>query len=123
MTAFKFDEKKAELLKLDINGVKFAFNPRTIEVQEVIREFVNRHNLILTKMQDKGVTEEELNEQTYRACIVVKDTINKMLGKRSYERIFKNRTADYDEHMKLAEFLFKEIKDFSSEYSNRQTTH
>lgn len=123
MNTFKFDEKKVEQLKVDINGVKFEFNPHTLEVQEAVRDFVNRQNSILAKFQDKNITEQELNEQTYKACVLVKETVNKILGKRSYERIFKGRSAEYEENMKLAEFLFNTIKEFASEHSNRQVTH
>lgn len=123
MNTFKFDERKVEQLKLNINGVKFEFNPHTLEVQEATRDFVNRQNSILVKIQDKKITEEELNEQTYRSCVLVKETVNKILGKRSYERIFKDRSANYEEHMKLVEFMFNAMKEFASEHPNRQITH
>lgn len=123
MNTFKFDEKKVEQLKLNINGVKFEFNPHTLEVQEAVRDFVNRQKPILAKFQDKNITEQELNEQSYKTCVLVKETVNKILGKRSYERIFKDRSANYEEHMKLVEFMFNAMEEFASEHPNRQITH
>lgn len=123
MKTYKFDEKKVEQFKIDINGVKFEFNPQTLEVQEAIRDFNSRLNPIIAKLDSKDITEQELYELTYRACIVTKETINKILGKRAYERIFKNRSADYLENMNLMRFFFKEIKEFSNEHSNGSTAN
>ena len=46
---------------------------------------------------------------------MIKETLNQILGKGAYERIFAGRTMDFYEHQKVIEFLFTEITEFSKQ--------
>ena len=71
-------------------------------------------------MKKKNLSKKELDDVVIRSCSLVRETVNNILGKGAYEKIFKNRTVDFYDHQNLITFLFNEILAFSNEDSKKQ---
>lgn len=110
---FTFDKKEQKLLTVEIEGKKFTFNPHTLTVTKASERFTKCQQPLINKMKAKGLTQKELDDMVIKSCTLVKETINSILGKGSYERIFAGRTVDFEEHHKLVIYVFEEITQFA----------
>lgn len=108
MNKFTFDKKEPKLLKVEVNGKVFQFNPYTLAVSKASEKFVKCQEPIIKKLEDKP-SKKDLDDLVIKSCSLVRETVNQILGKGAYEKIFAGRTVDFTEHQKLIEFLFTEI--------------
>lgn len=111
MNKFTFGKKEQKLLAVDINGRTFRFNPYTLAVQKASEKFTKCQQPLINALK-KNPTQQDLQKLVLRSCSLIRDTVNQILGKGSYERIFAGRTADFKEHQDLMVFLFEEITEF-----------
>lgn len=111
MNTFTFDKKDQKLLEVEINEKIFALNPYTLAVKKASEKFVNCQQPLIDRIRKKP-SEEELDHIIIQSCSLVRETINQVLGKGAYDRIFAGRTLDFSEHQKVIEFLFNEIAEF-----------
>lgn len=111
MNKFTFDKKEQNLLQIQINNKLFTLNPYTLAVKKATEKFVKCQQPLIEKMSAKP-TAAELDRILIQSCSLIKETINQILGKGAYEKIFSGRTLDFSEHQKLIEFLFHEITEF-----------
>ena len=121
MSKFTFDKKEQKLLVVEIEGKRFSFNPYTLTVKKAQEKFVKCNEVLINRSKKKNLTQQEIERIVIDSCSLVKDTINSILGKGSYERIFKGRTIDFYEHQNLISFLFEEIITFCKENPNEST--
>lgn len=116
MRKFVFDkQEKPELLKLEINGRNFTFNPMALSVKRASEKFIKGQDYLVKRIQKGSQNKEEVADIVYKSCDLVRDTINTILGKGAYEKIFDGRTIDFEENQKLITFLFQEIASFTKE--------
>lgn len=114
MRKFVFEkQEKPEMLKLEIGGKNFTFNPMSLSVKRASEKFVKGQELLVKKIKKGDLSQEQTADIVYKSCDLVRETVNFMLGKNSYERIFEGRTIDFEENQKLITFLFQEITDFT----------
>lgn len=113
MHKFTFDKKEQKLLTVEINGLKFLFNPHTLQTKTASEKFVKCQKPFINKLKQKDISQKELDDVVIKSCALVRNTVNDILGKKAYERIFAGRTVDFEEHQKLITFLFEEITEFS----------
>lgn len=118
MNKFTFDKKEQKQLEIQIEDKKFHFNPYSLTVTKACEKFtkcqqplVNRMKVLKSK-KDNELKEKELKDIALKCCNLVRDTVNQILGKGAYERIFSGRTVDFYEHQKVIEFIFNEITEF-----------
>lgn len=121
MNKFSFDKKEPKLLKIQIEGHKFAFNPYTLTVKKAAERFTKCQEPLVNRIKKKNVSKKDTEDIVFKSCILVKETVNSILGKGSYEKIFGGRTVDFLEHQQLIAFLFEEITKFSKENPVEQT--
>lgn len=115
MKKFVFDNvEKPELLKLEINGKNFTFNPMSLNVKRASEKFIKGQEYLVKKIKKGNLTQEETADVVYKSCELVRETVNFILGKNAYEKIFDGRTIDFEENQKLITFIFQEINDFTS---------
>lgn len=114
MNKFTFDKKEQKLLTVEIEGKVFRFNPHTLVVKMASEKFVKCQEPLINKMKKKNLSKKELDDVVIRSCSLVRETVNNILGKGAYEKIFKNRTVDFYDHQNLITFLFNEILAFSN---------
>lgn len=112
MSKFTFDKKEPKLLELEIEGKIFRFNPYSLTAKKAAERFVVCQQQILNALKKHQET-KELEKLVLKSCNLVRETINRMIGKGAYERIFDGRTVDFEEHQKLITFIFEEITEFS----------
>lgn len=110
---FNFDKKEQKLLTIEIEGKKFSFNPFSLAVPKASEKFTKCQPVLINKLKSKNLTQKDLSDIVIKSCILVKETVNSILGKGSHERIFAGRTVDFEEHQKLMIYLFDEITAFS----------
>lgn len=116
MSKFVFDkQEKPELLKLEINGKNFTFNPMALNVKKASEKFVKGQELLVRKIKKGNLAKEEVADIVYKSCDLVRETINCILGKNAYEKIFDGRTIDFEENQKLITYLFQEITEFTQQ--------
>lgn len=113
MNKFTFDKKEQKLLTVEIQGKRFTFNPNTLATKKASEKFVKCQAPIIKRLEKKGLSQKELSDIVVQSCSLVKETVNSILGKNAYNRIFEGRTVDFDEHQKLMTFLFEEITEFN----------
>lgn len=118
MKKFTFDKKEQKLLTVEIEGKRFTFNPNTLAAKKASEKFVKCQAPIIKRLEKEGLSQKELNDIVIQSCSLVKETVNSILGKNAYNRIFEGRTVDFDEHQKLITFLFEEITNFVSKNPN-----
>lgn len=111
MSKFTFDKKEPKLLKLEIEGKTFRFNPHSLAVAKAAERFTRCQEPIINALKKKQ-SEKELERLVFRSCELVRETVNGMLGKNAYEKIFSGRTVDFQEHQHLMTFIFEEITAF-----------
>lgn len=118
MNKFTFDKKEQKQLEIQIEDKKFTFNPYSLTVTKACEKFtkcqqplVNRIKALKSK-KDSDLKEKEIKDIVLKCCNLVRDTVNQILGKGAYERIFAGRTVNFYEHQKLIEFVFNEITEF-----------
>ena len=111
MSKFTFDKKEPKLLKLEIEGKIFRFNPYSLAVTKAAERFTQCQEPIINALKKKP-NEKELDKLVLRSCELVRETVNMMLGKNAYEKIFSGRTVDFQEHQMLMTFIFEEITAF-----------
>lgn len=115
MRKFVFDNlDKPELLKLEISGKNFTFNPMSLNVKRASEKFVKGQEFLVKRIKKGNLNQEETADIVYKSCDLVRETVNTILGKNAYEKIFDGRTIDFEENQKLITFLFQEITDFTS---------
>lgn len=110
---FKFDNKKQDTLTINVEGKEFTFNPRSVKVKNALQNFITRQESLNKKMSNENIEEEELQKVQLSSCNVCKDTINAVLGKRTYDIIFADRTIDFEEHHTFITYLFNKIKEYN----------
>lgn len=115
MNNFTFDKKDRQLLQMDINGKVYTLNPYTLAVKKASMKFVKCQQPLIDRIQKKP-TDKELDRIIMQSCSLVRDTLNQMLGKGAYDKIFAGRTLDFDEHQKIIEFIFNEIAEFCKQH-------
>lgn len=114
MRKFVFDkQEKPELLKLEINGRNFTFNPMALSVKRASEKFIKGQEHLVKRIKKGELSKEEVADVVYKSCDLVRDTITIILGKGAYEKIFDGRTIDFEENQKLITFLFQEITEFT----------
>lgn len=113
MSKFTFDKKEPVLLTLEIDGKEYHFNPHTLGVKVASERFVKCQQPLVNTIKNKKVTQKELESLVIKSCTLVKETVNSIIGKGTYEKIFAGRTVDFVEHQKLMSYLFEEIAAFS----------
>lgn len=113
MKKFKFDKKEPKLLNIEIEGHRFAFNPYTLAVRKAAERFTKCQEPLVCRVKKKNLSKKEAKDIVIRSCTLVRETINSILGKGAYEKIFYGRTVNFEEHQKLITFLFEEITAFS----------
>lgn len=111
MNKFTFDKKKPKLLSIEIDEKTFHINPYTLAVQRASDKFIKCQEPLIQKLKNQP-TKKEMEELIVTSCSLVRDTINQILGKNAYDKLFAGRTLDFSEHQKLIEFLFQEIAEF-----------
>lgn len=111
MSKFTFDKKEPKLLKLEIEGKIFRLNPYSLAVTKAAERFTQCQGPIINALKKKP-NEKELDRLVLRSCELVRETVNRMLGKNAYEKIFSGRTVDFQEHQLLMTFIFEEITAF-----------
>lgn len=111
MSKFTFDKKEPKLLKLEIEGKTFRFNPYAVNVKMAM-DYFTEHQAKLENVRKKTTNQKEISKLVLRACKLVQNTTDKILGKGSYERIFTGRTISFTEHEQLMTFIFEEITAF-----------
>ena len=111
MSKFTFDKKKPILLKLEIEGKIFRLNPYSLAVTKAAERFTQCQEPIINALKKKP-NEKELDRLVLRSCELVRETVNRMLGKNAYEKILSGRTLDFQEHQLLMTFIFEEITAF-----------
>lgn len=115
MRKFVFEKnEKPELLKLEINGKNFTFNPMSLSVKKASEKFIKGQEYIVRRIKKGDLTQDEVAQMVYKSCDLVRETVNYILGKGSYEKIFDGRTIDFEENQKLITYLFQEITEFTS---------
>lgn len=114
MRKFEFEkQEKPEMLKLEINHKNFTFNPMSLTVKKASEKFIKGQEFLVKKIKKGNLTQEETADIVYKSCDLVRETVNYILGKGAYEKIFDGRTIDFEENQKLITFLFQEITDFT----------
>lgn len=114
MGKFVFEkQEKPELLKLEIGSKNFTFNPMSLTVKKASEKFVKGQEFLVKKIKKGNLSKEEVADIVYKSCDLVRETINYILGKGAYEKIFDGRTIDFEENQKLITFLFQEINEFT----------
>ena len=113
MNKFTFQKKEPKLLKIDINGKIYTFNPYTLQVKKASEKFVKCQQPLINRLEKQNITQKELDGIVIRACTNVRDTVNAILGKNAYNQIFQGRTVDFAEHQELMTFIFDEISAFA----------
>lgn len=115
MRKFVFEKnEKPELLKLEIDGKNFTFNPMSLSVKRASEKFIKGQEYIVKKIKKGDLAQEEVAQLVYKSCDLVRETVNYILGKGAYEKIFDGRTIDFEENQKLITYLFQEITEFTS---------
>lgn len=114
MNKFTFDKKEPKVLKMEINGKIYKLYPYTLTVKKAAERFTKCQEPMV-KALNKKMSQKELDKLVIQSCNLVRDTVNRMLGKGSYERIFAGRTVDFKEHQDLMTFIFNEITAFCKE--------
>ena len=111
MKGFKFKENKAKVLTLEIEGKKYTFIPNTYEVRNAIEFFNKRNNQIRGKLSKKLSNKElaAINLKTINLC---ESTVNAILGKGTYRKIFKGRPVSIEENEELLTYIFESITEF-----------
>ena len=113
MNKFTFQKKEPKLLKIDINGKVYTFNPYTLPVKKASEKFVKCQQPLIDRLEKPNITQKELDDLVVKACTNVRDTVNAILGKNAYNQIFYGRTVDFAEHQELMTFIFNEITAFT----------
>ncbi|MGX8834931.1 hypothetical protein ACWG0P_12085 [Amedibacillus sp. YH-ame6] len=114
MRKFVFEKQdKPELLKLEINGKNFTFNPMSLSVKKASEKFVKGQEFLVKRIKKGNMSKEEVADVVYKSCDLVRESVNYILGKGSYDKIFDGRTIDFEENQKLITFLFQEITEFT----------
>lgn len=113
MNKFTFDKKEQKLLTVEIQGKRFTFNPNTLATKKASEKFVKCQAPLVKMTKRKDLNQKELSDLVLKSCSLVKETVNSILGKNAYNRIFEGRTVDFFEHQKLITFLFEEIAEFN----------
>lgn len=112
MNKFTFDKKEQKLLTVEINGKRFSFNPYQLSVTKASERFTKCQQPLVNRIKSKNLTKKDLEDIVLKSCSLVRETVNSILGKGSYEKIFAGRTVDFDEHQKLIIYLFEEITEY-----------
>lgn len=116
MKEFNFKTKDARALTLKINGRNYTFNPESYNAKKATEKFVNVNKVIvanLKKESKKEIADQKvLDGIALQSCTLVKETIDKILGKNSYDKIFSGRAIDFYENQELMTFIFEEITKF-----------
>ena len=108
MSKFEFkNQEKPELLKLQINGRNYSFNPLSLSVKRASEKFLKGQKVLMRQSQ------EEISDIVYKCCDLVRETIDLILGNGAYEKIFGGRTMDFEENQELVTFIFQEIASFT----------
>lgn len=114
MSKFEFKKhEKPELLKLEINGRNYSFNPLSLSVKRASEKFLKGQKILMRKSKKEKLKQEEVSEIVYKSCDLVRETIDLILGPGAYEKIFGGRTMDLEENQELITFIFQEIASFS----------
>lgn len=114
MSKFEFkNHEKPELLKLEINGRNYSFNPLSLSVKRASEKFLKGQKILMRKSKKEKLKQEEVSEIVYKSCDLVRETIDLILGSGAYEKIFGGRTMDLEENQELITFIFQEIASFS----------
>lgn len=113
MNKFTFEKKEPKLLKVEISGRVYAFNPYTLAVKKASEKFVMCQQPLVNRLKNKNLSQRDLDELVLKACTNVRDTVNAILGKNAYNQIFHGRTVDFEEHQELMTFIFEEIAAFA----------
>lgn len=114
MSKFEFkNHGKPELLKLEINGRNYSFNPLSLSVKRASEKFLKGQKVLMRKSKKEKLKQEEVSEIVYKSCDLVRETIDLILGSGAYEKIFGGRTMDLEENQELITFIFQEIASFS----------
>lgn len=120
MSKFEFKKnEKPELLKLEINGKNYSFNPLSLSVKRASEKFLKGQKVLMRKSKKENLKQEEVSEIVYKSCDLVRETIDLILGTGVYEKIFGGRTMDFEENQELITFIFQEIASFTK---NKQLT-
>lgn len=119
MNKFTFDKKEQRLLVVEIEGKKFSFNPLALNVAKASERFVKCQQPFVNKLKEKNIAKKDLDQLVIKSCTLVRETVNSILGKGAYERIFANRTVNFEEHQNLMTYLFEEITEFSKTNSQK----
>lgn len=118
MKGFRFKDNKAKVLTLEIEGEKYTFIPNTYEVRNAI-EFFNKRNDQIRNKLSKEATEKELANSNLKLLNLCESTVNAILGKGSYRKIFAGRPVSLDENEELLSYIFTSITDFCNKEADR----
>lgn len=123
MKQFKLEERKAELLTLEIQGKTYSFNPKSLVVQTAVEKFNTCQQPLIKKLEKGNMSKEELNKAAIQSCRLVQETVNKILGKNTYEKMFAKRSIDFEENQQLMIFIFQAITEFYHEHPVEKTNN
>lgn len=114
MRKFEFkNQEEVKLLTLTIDGKEYSFNPFSLEVKKASEKYVVCQEPLINNLKKENLSNDELSKIVIASCELVKNTINAVVGKGTYERIFDGRTVNFEEHQELMAFVFDEITEFS----------
>ncbi|MBS6374709.1 MAG: hypothetical protein KH431_08920 [Erysipelotrichaceae bacterium] len=114
MSKFEFkNQEKPELLKLQINGRNYSFNPLSLSVKRASEKFLKGQKVLMRQSKKENLKQEEISDIVYKCCDLVRETIDLILGNGAYEKIFGGRTMDFEENQELVTFIFQEIASFT----------
>ena len=114
MENFKINTEEMHELRIMINGAEYALFPYTLKFMDATEKFVVISEE-LKKESAMATTEEGRGQVVIKACRLVKETINSILGKNAYQKIFNNMTVNLKQHDELMAFVFDKVIEFKKE--------
>lgn len=115
MENFKINAEDKHELRIMINGAEYALFPYTLKFMDASEKFVVISEE-LKKESALATTQEERGQVVLKACRLVKETINSILGKNAYQRIFQNMTVNLKQHDELMNYVFEQVIEFKKEH-------
>lgn len=123
MKEFKFKAQKVEELILKIDGKEYTFNPLTYNTKKAMEKYVIMNQTLVNKSKKPNNSKEDLDKIIMDACDLARETVNKILGAKAYDKIFNNRTVIFEEQQELLSYIFESITEFSRKIEHEYTAN
>ena len=132
MKEFNFKEKKRnDGMSLKIGDAIFNFNPLSAKVISASKVYLNENAKLQEDIDiaknDTVLSDEEklkkIDKLNLEACESIARTVDGILGNGAYEKIFNDRTVDYDEHTEVVCFIFENLEEYGKAIVDERTTN